>query len=158
MSVIYSLKRTLRNKEATLAGYVGHGMKNSMGDMTTPPTEGQNHHIRHGPGAIDVKYQTHPAISQLVLRIQHKICRRRQRAHLELACNCFLSNAWTRNCLITNGQALLDRIRAKRLHVKSARLSVDEFVMWNFDIGDWLDLPNPLYRVTPHVCAYARSG
>ena len=45
---------------------------------------------------------------------------------------------------------LLDRNHAKRLHIKSARLSVDEFIMWNFDIGDWLDLPHPLYQVIPN--------
>ena len=34
--------------------------------------------------------------------------------------------------------------------VKSARLSFSEFIAWNFDIGDWLGLPDPLYHVIPY--------
>ena len=57
---------------------------------------------------------------------------------------------WTRYYLIIKGQALLDRNHAKQPHVKSARLSEDEYIMWNFDIGEWLELPDPLYHVIPH--------
>ena len=33
--------------------------------------------------------------------------------------------------------------------MKSARLSVSDFIVWNFDIGDWIDLPHPLYHEIP---------
>ena len=52
VAAIFSLKRTLRDKEPKLAGYVRHDVKNHMGAMTTSPTEGQNFHIRYGDDAI----------------------------------------------------------------------------------------------------------
>ena len=61
-----------------------------------------------------------------------------------------LPSARTRDYLIKKGQALIDRNHAKRRHVKSARLSLTDFIVWNFDIGDWLDLPDHLYHVIPH--------
>ena len=150
VAAVFALKRTLRDKEPKLAGYVRHGVKNHMGAMTTSPTEGQNVHIRHGQDKIGVKYQAHKAMRRLLNRIQRNLSLRQQRAHAELARNTLFSNAWTRDYLIRKGQALLDRNHAKRLHIKSARLAGDEFIMWNFDIGDWLDLPHPLYQVIPN--------
>ena len=40
VAAIFALKRTLRDKEPKLAGYVRHGVKNHMGAMTTSPTKG----------------------------------------------------------------------------------------------------------------------
>ena len=150
IAAIFRLKRTLRDKEHKLAGYVRHGIKNNMGAMTTSPTEGQNLHIRHGPDAIGVKYQSHTALRRFLHRVQRNLKQRRQRAHAELARNTLFSRAWTKDFLIRKGQALLDRNHAKRLHLKSARLGPDQFIMWNFDIGEVIDVPNPLYRSIPH--------
>jgi len=149
-TAVFAWKHTHRDKEPKLAGYVRHGVKNHTGAMTTSPTEGQNVHIRHGQDKIGVKYQSHKAMRRLLNRIQRNLSLRQQRAHAELARNTLFSNAWTRDYLIRKGQALLDRNHAKRLHIKSARLAGDEFIMWNFDIGDWLDLPHPLYQVIPN--------
>ena len=60
------------------------------------------------------------------------------------------SSAWSRDHLIKKGQALKDRNHAKCRHIKSARLSLTDFITWNFDIGDWLDLLDPLYHTIPH--------
>ena len=152
----FSLKRTLRDKEPKLAGYVRHKVKNHMGAMTTSPTEGQNVHLRYGPDAIGQQYHTHTAIRKLITRIQRNFRKRKQKAHMELAQNTLFSTAWTRDFLIKKGQALIDRNHAKRRHYKSARLSHDEYIMWNFDIGDWLDLPHPLYHVIPHFLRICR--
>ena len=147
VAAVFALKRTLRDKEPKLAGYVRHGVKNHMGAMTTSPTEGQNVHIRHGQDKIGVKYQSHKAMRRLLNRIQRNFSLRKQRAHAELARNTLFLNAWTRDYLIRKGQTLLDHNHAKRLHMKSARLSMGEFIMWNFDIGEWLGLPHPLDQV-----------
>ena len=150
VTAVFQLKQTLRDKENKLAGYVRHGMKNHMHAMTTSPTEGQNKHIRHGPDQIGQKYQTHKALRRMLNRIERTFNHRKDRAHAELFQNTLFSNAWTRDYLIRKGQALIDRNHAKRRHGKSACLSVTNFIAWNFDIGDWLDMPEPLYHVIPH--------
>ena len=96
VAAIFSLKRTLRDKEPKLAGYVRHGLKNHMGAMTTSPTECQNFHIRYGDDAIGQKYHLHTALRRVIVRIQRNFRKRKAQAHLELAHNTLFSNAWTR--------------------------------------------------------------
>ena len=127
-----------------------------MGAMTTSPTEGQNFHIRYGEDAVGQKYHSHTALRRIIGRIQRNFRKRKAQAHRELVHNTLFSNAWTRDFLIRKGQALLDRNHAKRLYFKSARLSSEEFIVWNFDIGDWLDQPHPLYHVIPHFLRMCR--
>ena len=150
VTAIFQLKRTLRAKEHKLARYVRHGMKNHMHAMTTSPTKGQNVHLRHGPDQMGHKYQTHKTLRRMLNRIESNFRHRKHRASAELFKNARFSSTWTRDYLIKKEQALIDRNHAKRQHVKSARLSLTDFIAWNFDIGYWLDLPDPLYHVIPH--------
>ena len=110
ISAILRMKRTLKDKEPKLAGYVRHGMKSNMGAMTTSPAESQNAHIRAGPDAAGQKYQTHTSLRRILTRIQRNFRNRRAQAHAELARNTLFSSAWTRDYLIKKGQALLDSV------------------------------------------------
>ena len=64
---------------------------------------------------------------------------------------CVFPSAWTSDFLTRKGQALLDRNHANRIFLKSARLSPTLFISWNFDVGDWLEVPHPLYHIIPHM-------
>ena len=122
-----------------------------MGAMTMSPVKGQNKHIRHGEDMASVKHHTNSALRRIVTRIQRNFRKRRANAHKELAQGCVFSNAWTSDFLIRKGQALLDRNHANRIFLKSARLSPTLFIAWNFDVGDWLEVPHPLYHVIPFM-------
>ena len=151
INAIKRMKRELRARENKLAGYVRHGMKSHMLAMTTSPVEGQNVHLRHGDDKLGVKYHTNDAIRRMVIRVQRNFRARRARAFDELSRNCVFSNAWTGTYFIRKGQALVDRFHAKRCMLRSARLSRDTYITWNFDIGDWIDVPDELYVHLPFM-------
>ena len=94
---------------------------------------------------------------RLLNRIESTFNQRKRKGHAELFKNTLFSSAWTKDYLTRKGQAPIDRNHAQRRHVKSARLPFREFIAWNFDVGDWLYLSDPLYHVIPHFCVYAKS-
>ena len=149
INAIKQMKRELRSRENKLAGYVRHCMKSHMLAMTTSPVEGQNVHLRHGGDQLGERYHTNDAVRRMVTRIQRNFRARRARAFDELSRNCIFSIAWTGTYFIRKGQALVDRFHAKRRWLKSARLSRDTYITWNFDIDEWMELPDKLYVHLP---------
>ena len=146
---IKGMKRDIRAREHKVASYARRGLKSHMLAMTTSPVEGQNKHICHGKYRVGVKYQTDDVLVRIVTRIQRNYRKRKARAHDELSANCLFLNTWSRTYIICKGQGLVDRFHQQHLYLKSAHLSKNVYITWNFDLEDVIEHPDLLYVHLP---------
>ena len=121
VNAILDLQNTLRTKEFKLAGYRRKDIKCGMDACTTSPVESNNNAIKHGPSGINSKMNLNKSITNLLRGINNRYKRRRNHAKRQEYRLNLASRAPTRQFVIPEGQALMDRNFDSRLWCKSTR-------------------------------------
>ena len=129
-NAVLNLQEELRSDEAKYAGYVRHSVKNAMGVMTTSAVEGHNRVLKHGPMKVNAQHHLHNVMTRIMKTIRWQLSKSRNHATRQLSRTNTASNAPTKQYLINEGQALMDRNFDMRCHVKSAQVSPNRWIAW----------------------------
>ena len=144
-----ALQNNLKTKENKLAGYRRTHVKCCMDACTTSPAESNNNTIKHGSFPISSKLNLSNSVQRLLKGINKRLERRRNQAIREEYITNKASCAPTSDYVIPKGQALMDRNYDDRLCFKSARLSYNSWIVWNFDYLDDEELTSHLQLYLP---------
>jgi len=129
-NAVINLQSELSSDEDKYAGYFRRTIKNSMGAMTTSPVEGHNRVLKHGPLKINAQYHLHTVMNRVIQTIRRQLTQQQNHAVRQLSRTNCASNAPTKQYLINEGQALMDRNYDQRIHVKSAQLAPKQWIAW----------------------------
>ena len=140
VNAVLDLQNTLRTKEYKLAGYRRNELKCGMDACTTSPVESNNNAIKHGPSGINSKMNLSKSVTRLLAGINNRYKRRKNLAKRQEYLLNLASRAPTREYVIPEGQALMDRNFDARLWCKSARISSNQWLVWNFHRNDHQEL------------------